>query len=132
MTNGAFTVTGADKNGVALDRSDSYWNKAVVKLEHVRLVPKDSAEAALDAYKKGEIDAVTNAEFEPLALKLLSPYEDFRQTTHSALNFYEFNTRRAPFNDRRVREALATAIDRDRLTDGEMSFCRWEATILQN
>ncbi|HEX3100598.1 MAG TPA: peptide ABC transporter substrate-binding protein, partial [Pyrinomonadaceae bacterium] len=129
VTNGAFTVADADKNGVALDRSDTYWNKAAVKLEHIRLVPKDTAEAALDAYKKGEIDAVTNAEFEPLALKLLSPYEDFRQTTHSALNFYEFNTRNAPFNDRRVREALATAIDRDRLSDGELEGATQPANV---
>ncbi len=120
ITNGAFIIDDANKDGVSLDRSDTYWNRAAVKLEHIRFVPKDTAEAALDAYKKGEIDAVTNADFEPLALKLLSPYEDFRQTTHSALNFYEINTRNAPFSDRRVREALATAIDRDRLTDVDL------------
>ena len=129
VTNGAFTVADADKDGVALDRSDTYWCKAAVKLEHVRFVPKDTAEAALDAYKKGEVDAVTNAEFEPLAVKLLSPYEDFRQTTHSALNFYEFNTRNAPFSDRRVREALATAIDRERLTDGELEGSAQPANV---
>ena len=129
VTNGAFTVADAGNDGVALDRSDTYWNKAAVKLEHVRLVPMDTAEAALDAYKKGEIDAVTNAEFEPLVLKLLSPYQDFRQTTHSSLNFYEFNTRNVPFSDRRVREALATSIDRDRLTDGELEGSTRAATV---
>ena len=120
VTNGGFAVNNVDKDGVTLDRSDDYWNQAAVKLDHVRFVPKDTAEAALDAYKKGEIDAVTNADFEPLALKLLSPYEDFRQTTHSALSFYEFNSHNVPFSDRRVREALAISIDRERLTDSEM------------
>ncbi len=129
ITNGAFTVDDATKDGVSLDRSDTYWNKASVKLEHVRFVPKDTAESALDAYKKGEIDAVTNAEFEPLALKLLSPFDDFRQTTHSALNFYEINARNAPFNDRRVREALATAIDRERLTDVELEGSTQPANV---
>ncbi len=120
VTNGAFKLAGAGKDGVVLDRSDTYWNKVSVSLDRVRLVPKDSADAALDAYKQGEIDAVTNADFEPLALKLLSPYQDFRQTTHSALNFYEVNTANAPFSDRRVREALAISIDRERVTDGEL------------
>ncbi|MGB5013804.1 MAG: peptide ABC transporter substrate-binding protein [Pyrinomonadaceae bacterium] len=120
VTNGAFKLTSAGKDGIVLERSDSYWNKANVSLDRVRFVPKDSADSALDAYKRGEIDALTNAAFEPLALKLLAPYEDFRQTTHSALNFYEVNAANAPFNDRRVREALAIAIDRERVTEAEL------------
>ena len=56
---------------------------------------------------------------EPLALKLLAPYGDLRQTTHNALNLYDFNTRSAPFSDRRVREAPSTAIDRQRIVDSE-------------
>lgn len=120
VTNGAFVVAESDANGIVIERSNTYWNKAAVKLERIRFVPKETAEAALDAYKKGEIDAVTNAQFEPLALKLLAPFEDFRRTKHSALNFYEFNTANPPFNDRRVREALTIAIDRDRLIETEL------------
>ena len=120
VTNGAFLLANVSKDGIVLDRSQTYWAAAEVSLDSVRFVPKDNAEAALDAYKKGEVDAVTNAEFEPLVLKLLAPYDDFRQTTHSALNFYEFNITKAPYNDRRVREALAVSIDRERLTVGEL------------
>ena len=120
VTNGAFSVLSVDKEGIALGRSQTYWGVSDVSLDSVRFVPRDNAEAALLSYKKGEIDAITNAEFEPLVLKLLAPYDDFRQTTHSALNFYEFNTSNPPFNDRRVREAMAFSIDRDRLTVGEL------------
>lgn len=120
VTNGAFRISAADSTGVTLERSESYWNRNAVKLERVRLVASESAEQALAAYKAGEIDAVTNAEFEPLALKLLAPYEDFRRRTHAAINFYEINPERTPFDDRRVREALAISIERERLTEGEM------------
>lgn len=120
ITTGAFKVVSAGKKGVFLEKSENYYNKKDIKLQKVRFVPTKDPESALQAYRKGEVDAVTNAQFEPLALKLLEPYVDFQRTTHSALNFYEFNRKNQPFNDRRVREALAISIDRERLTKDEM------------
>ena len=120
VTNGAFGVIASDQNGVTLARSEQYWNRNAVQLEEVRFVPYPNSEAALQAYRAGEVDALTNADFEPLALKLLTPYEDFRQTVHNALNFYEFNLGQTPYTDRRVREALTVSLERDRLTEGEM------------
>ncbi len=120
VTNGPFRVKSIAADGISLERSDMYWNRKAVLLERVRFVPMDSAEKALEAYRTGAVDAVTNSTFEPLTLKLLSPYEDFRRTVHGALNFYEFNPASPPFSDRRVREALAISIDRDRLAEGEL------------
>ena len=120
VTNGPFRIESADAGGVSLKRSDSYWDKNSIGLERVRMVATENAEQALSAYKAGEVDVVTNAEFEPLALKLLEQFEDFRRRTHAAVNFYEINHERAPFDDRRVREALAIGIERERLTEGEM------------
>ncbi len=120
ITNGAFRIFSVGQDGVTLDRAEYYWNSRQVELERVRFVPIESAEKALEAYRAGEIDAVTNADFQPLALKLLTPYDDFQRTTHSALNFYEFNKNNAPFNDLRVRTALSMAIERERLTEDEM------------
>lgn len=120
ITNGAFEIVSAGLEGVTLERSDSYWNRDAVKLEHVRFVPAARAEEALEAYRTGKIDAVTNADFAPLAQKLLTPYGDFRKTTHAALNFYELNYKKPPYHDRRVRQALAMSIERERLTDGEL------------
>ncbi|MGB7202042.1 MAG: peptide ABC transporter substrate-binding protein [Pyrinomonadaceae bacterium] len=128
VTNGAFTLIESNSSGVVIERSNTYWNKLAVKLERIRFVPMETAEAALGAYKKGEIDAVTNAHFEPLALKLLAPFEDFRRTKHSALNYYEFNSAKPPFSDRRVREALAIAIDRERLIETELDGTAQPAT----
>jgi ABC-type oligopeptide transport system substrate-binding subunit len=116
ISNGAFNLSVQSDDGVVLERADSYWNAKIVALERVRFVAAPDAEAALSAYRAGEVDAVTNVNIEPLAMKLLTPYKDFRRATFGALTYYDFNTTRAPFNDRRVRQALSLAVDRQRLT----------------
>ena len=120
QTNGAFRIADMKEGSITLERSDSYWKKDSVALSRVSFVATDSAEAALKAYRNGEVDAVTNVSFEPVAVKLLAPFDDFRRTAHNAINFYEVNTARAPFSDRRVRQALALAIDREKLAVGDL------------
>jgi len=116
ISNGAFNLSMQADDGIVLERAGSYWNAKIVALERVRFVAAKDAEAALSAYRAGEVDAVTNVNIEPLAMKLLTPYKDFRRATFGALTFYDFNTARAPFNDRRVRRALSLAVDRQRLS----------------
>ncbi len=128
VTNGAFRIAKIANDGITLEPSETHWDRKSLVLESVRFVATSSPESAFNAYKRGEIDVVTNAAFEPLALKLLAPYDDFRRTTHSALNYYEVNTAKAPFSDRRVREALAIAIDRTKLTEGDLEGIMQPAT----
>jgi oligopeptide transport system substrate-binding protein len=116
LSNGAFSVTKTETDRVVLARAENYWDKQQVTLQSVEFVGARDTESALAAYRSGEVDAVTNTALEPLAIKLLTPYADFRRTTFGALTYYTFNTAHAPFDDVRIREALAIAIDRDRIS----------------
>jgi ABC-type oligopeptide transport system substrate-binding subunit len=120
ISNGAFQLSTAESDRVQLERAKTYWDDASVALDRVTFVNTASAEDALTAYRAGEIDAITNAPFEPLALKLLAPYQDFHRTTFGALTYYAFNTSHEPFDDVRVREALALAIDRERVSRDDL------------
>ena len=119
ISNGAFLLTKTDSDRVLLEHAKTYWDEASVTLQRVEFV-NAGAEDALVAYRAGEIDAVTSAPFEPLALKLLAPYKDFRRSTFGALTYYSFNVSRAPFDDVRVREALAISIDRERISRDDL------------
>jgi len=120
ISNGAFLLSATETDRVRLERAKTYWDDASVALDQVTFVNTTNAEAALSAYHAGEIDAITNAPFEPLALKLLASYKDFRRSTYGALTYYGFNTSREPFDDVRVREALALAIDRQRVSRDDL------------
>jgi oligopeptide transport system substrate-binding protein len=128
VSNGAYQLTEVGRQGVVLERAKHYWDMETVGLERVQFVATENAEAALAAYRAGEVDAVTNANFEPLALKLIAPYRDFRRATYGALTYYSFNTNHAPFGDVRIRQALAIAIDRDRISEDEMGGATEPAT----
>ena len=118
--NGAFLLAGTEPERVLLERAKTYWDGDAVTLQRVAFVNASNAEIALAAYHSGDIDAVTSAPFEPLALKLLTPYKDFRRSTFGALTYYSFNIARAPFDDVRVREALAISIDRERVSRNDL------------
>ena len=120
ISNGAFLLSATTNDDVKLERAKTYWDDASVALDSVTFVNTPNAEDALSAYQAGQLDAVTNAPFEPLALKLLAPYKDFRRSTYGALTYYAFNTARKPFDDVRVREALALAIDRERVSRDDL------------
>lgn len=120
VSNGAFLLAKQDGARVLLERAENYWGRSQVVLERVEFIGASDAEAALAAYRAGEVDAVSNSAFEPLALKLLAPYKDFRRETYGALTYYSFNVTHAPFDDVRVREALAIAIDRERLSQDDL------------
>ena len=118
--NGAFLLSATQPDRVLLERAKTYWDGESVSLQRVAFVNSPNAEVALAAYHAGEIDAVTSAAFEPLALKLLTPYKDFRRSTFGALTYYSFNTAKVPFDDVRVREALAISIDRERVSRNDL------------
>ena len=120
ISNGAFLLAKSDNQSVLLERAQTYWDGASVALDRVEFVNTPNAEDALAAYRSGEVDAVSSAPFEPLALKLLTPYKDFRRSTFGALTYYSFNTTRPPFDDVRVREALAISINRERVSRDDL------------
>ena len=120
VTNGPFRISGAGPAGVNLERSETYWNRDAVKLERVAMVPAGSPEQVLEAYQNGQLDAVTNVELSPLVLKLLSPYDDFRRTSFAAVNLLELNPNSPALRDRRIRQALSMALDRERLAEAEL------------
>ena len=102
--------------GYELVKNPNYWNAANVKLEKLnfRFIPDPST--ALVALDKGDIDG--SWEVPSSDLPNLKATSDALQIIPSyGTTYYEINCTKAPYDNPKVRQALAMAIDRTALIE---------------
>ena len=102
--------------GVSLElvRNDDYWGEKA-KLDLIVMQPIADPLARASALRAGEIDIAL--ELSPDTLDgLKSAKKQVLTSARSHTWHYMFNMRQAPYTDKRVRQALNFAIDRDRIT----------------
>lgn len=113
MGSGPFTL-GSYEQGVQflLERNANYFVKGLPYLDAIRLVPIADESTRVNALLSGEVQAT---HFIPwTAMNSIDADADFDLYLHTdAVLFLQFNVERAPFDDVRVRQAVAHAINRD-------------------
>ncbi|MBK7643593.1 MAG: peptide ABC transporter substrate-binding protein [Planctomycetes bacterium] len=92
-------------------KSATYWDARSVALETVDCLCVEHLETALNLYLTHEVGWIDNVP--TAALDALREREDFQASPYLASGFYRFNTTQAPFDDPRVRRALALCVDRE-------------------
>jgi oligopeptide transport system substrate-binding protein len=101
---------------VRLRKNPRYWDAAHTQSEIIDLLPVGTANTALNLYSRGEADVVWDKELIPSELiDALLRRPDFHSFNYLATYFARFNVTRKPFDDPRVRKALALAVDKDRI-----------------
>jgi oligopeptide transport system substrate-binding protein len=112
-TNGPFRLAGWKVNHkIRLEKSDTYWGKDEVHLRVIDALPIENVTTALNVYLSGEADWLPSNY--PIDLvDELAERKDWYANPGLIVYFYRFNCTRKPFNDARVRKAVALAIDRN-------------------
>jgi len=101
---------------VRLKKNPRYWDAANTQSETIDILPVGSPNAALNLYDRGEADIVWDKELVPGQLiDILIRRPDFHRFNYLGVYFIRFNVTRKPFDDPRVRQALALAIDKGRI-----------------
>ena len=101
---------------VRLRKNPRYWDATNTRSEIIDLLPIGSPSAALNLYEGGQADMVWDKELVPVELlDVLLKRPDFHTFNYLATYFVRFNVTRKPFDDPRVRRALALAVDKERI-----------------
>jgi oligopeptide transport system substrate-binding protein len=111
VSNGPFKLRERRINDrLRLVKNPEYWDAAGVALRSLDVLALEHVGTGVNLYLAGEVDWVDRV---PSALvPRLLPREDFDPAPYLATYFYRVNVTRPPYDDARVRRALALAIDR--------------------
>ena len=95
-----------------------HWAAHEVMSKVVDFIPMSSPSTALNLYESGGADIIWDKSLIPSALMdVLRPRPDCHTFGYLGSYFFRFNVTRKPFDDIRVRKALAMAIDKNRIVN---------------
>jgi oligopeptide transport system substrate-binding protein len=115
--NGAFTLAEWQQaKHVRLLKSQTYWDRANVKLNEVYFYPIENPSVGEAGFRAGQLHVT------PLPLDKIAAYQAdparaplLHEAPLLSTQFFRINCRQAPLNDVRVRRALSLAVDREQL-----------------
>jgi peptide/nickel transport system substrate-binding protein len=97
-----------------LERNPDYWDKSKVYLDRIVLKPLPDAQSRFASLQSGEVDLIWDDEAD--ADNIQKAQKDSRLTVHtyagSGAGVAAINTKVAPLDDVRVRQALVMSLDR--------------------
>ncbi len=118
VSNGAFKMSEwKHKESITLARNDNYYDKDKIKLDQIVFVINDNLNTVWQMYKSGDLDLDHNLPTEILGQLKASNSPELVIGNELATYFYRFNTTKKPFNNVKVRMALAMAIDRKTIVE---------------
>jgi oligopeptide transport system substrate-binding protein len=117
VSNGPFVLKEwRPRQFLSVERSPTYWNRDTVRLSAVRYYPIESQTADELAFRAGQLHKTHVLPANKVEVWRREDPALLRSVPRSGTYFYAFNVTKPPFNDVRVRRALALTVDRELLT----------------
>ncbi|WP_033138001.1 ABC transporter substrate-binding protein [Aeromonas finlandensis] len=105
---------------IGLERNKNYWNDAKTVINKVTYLPIQSTNAELNRFLAGEVDMTWNVPIERFKQLKKDYPADLKVEGLVSTYYYQFNIKKKPFDDVRVRTALSYAVNRDVIADKVM------------
>jgi oligopeptide transport system substrate-binding protein len=98
---------------IVVERNPLYWDAATVKLDEIHFYATDDIPTEERMFRTGQLQKTNELPNAKIDNYRKEYPESLRIEPYLGVYFYRFNVTRPPLNDKRVRQALALAIDRE-------------------
>lgn len=118
VSNGAYTLTEYTAGSVvSMRRNTHYHDNANTRIDVVNHIPVRDIAAGARRFQAGELHLTVDIPADQLRNLRQTLGQQVQVNPLLGTHYFVFNTRKAPFNDARVRRALAMVIDREFLAE---------------
>jgi oligopeptide transport system substrate-binding protein len=118
VSNGAYILADVKLSShIRLAKNPNYWDASKATIDTVVFDPSEDRGTVLRRYRAGEFDIVNDLPIDQLNWLRQNMPKELHIAPYAGVYFYTFNITKPPFNDVRVRQALAMAINREVLVE---------------
>ncbi len=96
-----------------LEKNPDWWGAKDISIEHIVAYSIDNLHTSANLYRAGYTDLVVANDIPAEFMPILHEAPDFEVSPALSVYVYRINTTKPPFDDPRIRRALAMAIDKD-------------------
>lgn len=118
VSNGAYKLAEwKHKESIKIVKNENYYDQKNIKIDEIHFAMIEDENTAWQMYRAGDLDLAYPLPVEVTAQLKASNNPEFVIGPDFATYFYRFNTTKKPYNNAKVRQALAMAIDRKVIVD---------------
>jgi ABC-type oligopeptide transport system substrate-binding subunit len=119
VSNGAYMLEDwKPSSHIRIVKNPNYWNAGKVAIDAVEFDPTENEATVLKRYRAGEFDIIIDGlPNDQLGWLKENLPKELHLAPQAVVAYYTFNTTKPPFNDQRVRQALAMAVNREVLVE---------------
>ena len=116
--NGAFTLKDwVPGRSMVVEKNPYYWDKERVRLNEIHFMPIEQLLVEERMFKAGHLHRTEWMPYSKMPVYRAKKDPQYNHYPYLATYFYGFNVTKPPFDDVRIRKALAYAVNRDALVE---------------
>lgn len=117
--NGAYKLTSwTHSESIKMTKSETYWDSANVGfIKNITWKLTDDQNTAYNAYLSKQVDALLNNNIPAAQIKTLMQKKELKIYPNLATYYFEFSVNKKPFDNKKVRQAMSLAINREYLVE---------------